>query len=120
MKFKKCSICGIGIYPGHGSVLIKNNLKIFRFCRSKCRKLFLLKKNPAFLRWTSLSRTIRGLKVNLKMDFTENIKNKFFFLKKKYNIFLTLQTLYLYKKMEKIKYNRNIDFKIKKLKNKNL
>mmetsp|Transcript_15212 Transcript_15212/g.38180 ORF Transcript_15212/g.38180 Transcript_15212/m.38180 type:complete len:119 (-) Transcript_15212:2602-2958(-) len=118
MDLKNCSVCGFSIYPGHGSVFIKNNLKIIRFCRSKCRKLYELKKNPAFLRWTSFNRSIRGLKVNFKNNFLDKSRNSFFFLKKNYNLFLTLQTLYFFKKIEKIKNNRKIDFKIKKIKNK--
>ncbi|ABW98031.1 rpl24 (nucleomorph) [Hemiselmis andersenii] len=118
MDLKKCSVCGFCIYPGHGSVLVKNNLKIFRFCRSRCRKLYALKKNPIFLKWTSVGRTIRGLKVNLKNNFLKNDSNSFLFMRKNYNFLLGLQTLHFYKKLTKIKYNRKFDFKIQKQKNK--
>jgi len=109
MDLKTCSICGNRIYPGHGSVFVKNNFKIFRFCRSKCRKLFLLKKNPYFLRWTKLSRSIRGrsLKINSKIftGLTNSLSKK-----NNYNLYVTMQILFLCKKVEKIRYNRKIDF----------
>jgi len=112
MDIKECSICGYQIYPGHGSVLVKNNLKIFRFCGSKCRKLFLLKRNPIFIKWTSFNRAIRGLKVFPRENIAPGKYDPFSSLKKSYNFFLTLQTIYFYQKIEKFKHNRKIDFKI--------
>lgn len=113
MEIKFCSICGSKIYPGHGSVLVKNNLKLYRFCRSKCRKLFFLKKNPIFLKWTSKNRLIRGRKV---IPFSERSKDfdKKFLLKKNYNFYLTLRTLYQSKNIRKMYDRRALDFKLQK------
>lgn len=114
MESKICSMCGSKIYPGHGSILVKNNLKLYRFCRSKCRKLFSLKKNPAFLKWTSRNRLIRGAKLKSFLGGLKHFDKKFF-LKKNYNFYLTLRTLYQYKNIEKIQSRRRLDFKLRKL-----
>lgn len=113
MEIYSCSLCGDPIYPGHGTIFVKNNYKIFRFCKSKCAKLFQLKKNPFFLRWTSVNRKIRGMKLFNKQELIEKMeygidKNK------KYNSYLIFQTLYLIKRAEKIFHNRCLDYKLKK------
>ena len=51
MEINDCWFCGSKVYPGHGSLFVKNNSQSLYFCRSKCKKLFKLKKNPLFLRW---------------------------------------------------------------------
>jgi large subunit ribosomal protein L24e len=113
MEIKICSICGSKIYPGHGSVFVKNNLKLYRFCRSKCRKLFSLKKNPIFLKWTSKNRLIKGRKLMSSFERSKDFDKKFL-LKKNYNFYLTLRTLYQYKNREKMYNKRGVDFKLQK------
>lgn len=113
MDYKRCTVCGLKIYPGHGSMLVKNNLNLMRFCSSKCRKLFTLKKNPLFLRWTRNSRKIKGKILKFPKERQKTLEREII-LKKNYSSYLILRTLFLYKKFLKIKESRALDFKLYK------
>jgi large subunit ribosomal protein L24e len=74
MHIITCSFCGSKLHPGHGTLLVKNNCEHFYFCRSKCRKLYKLGKNPLFLKWCSYFRLSKGKTVkisekNINLDF---------------------------------------------------
>eukprot|EP00744_Colponema_vietnamica_P000361 GILI01000636.1.p1 GENE.GILI01000636.1~~GILI01000636.1.p1 ORF type:complete len:219 (-),score=77.77 GILI01000636.1:107-763(-) len=106
MRIETCSFCGAPVYPGHGQTFVRNDCKIFRYCTSKCRKNFGMKRNPMKLKWTKTFRKANGkeLAVDTTMDFERRRH-----VPVKYNRELVSNTLKAMKRVEEIKTRRQRD-----------
>mgnify|MGYP003572745475 CR=1 FL=1 len=58
MKTLICNFSGYKIYPGHGIRYVRGDSKTLNFVDSKSAALFLAKKNPRKVHWTTLYRRV--------------------------------------------------------------
>ncbi|OMJ14961.1 60S ribosomal protein L24 [Smittium culicis] len=58
MKLEICSFSGFKIYPGHGSLFVRSDSRIFHFINAKSKSLFLQGKNPRKISWTVVYRSL--------------------------------------------------------------
>lgn len=73
VRIEKCSFCGGPVWPGHGTMYVRNDCRCFRFCRKKCRKFWMKKKNPRKFKWTKAYRAAmdKDLVVDSTLDFEQ-------------------------------------------------
>jgi large subunit ribosomal protein L24e len=107
MRIEKCYFCSGPIYPGHGIVFVRNDAKMFRFCRSKCHRNFKLKRNPRKTRWTKAYRKTHGkeLIVDPVMEFEKHKDEAI-----RYNRDLWVDTVQAIDKIKDIRTAREEDF----------
>ena len=112
MRIETCYFCSGPIYPGHGIVFVRNDGKMFRFCRSKCHRNFKAKKNPRKIRWTKAYRKTHGkeLVTDPVYEF-EKIRNTPI----KYNREIWTDTIQAMDKLAKIRKDREDRFFMKRM-----
>lgn len=107
MRIDKCYFCSCNVYPGHGTAFVRNDSKLFRFCSSKCNKLFKAKKNPRKLKWTKAYRVANGKEMTndavLEFEQKRNIPTR-------YNRDLMVKTMQAMKRVDEIKMARQERF----------
>jgi large subunit ribosomal protein L24e len=107
MRLEKCWFCSSTVYPGHGTMFVRNDGQCFRFCRSKCHKNFKMKKNPRKTRWTKAFRKVAGKEMVLDSTFEfEKRRNR----PQKYDREKMAVTLRAMKKVAEIKEKRERAF----------
>uniref|UniRef100_A0A1B0BA93 Probable ribosome biogenesis protein RLP24 n=1 Tax=Glossina palpalis gambiensis TaxID=67801 RepID=A0A1B0BA93_9MUSC len=100
------------IYPGHGIQFVRNDCKIFKFCRGKCHKAFKRKKNPRKVRWTKAYRKAVGKELAIDPSFEfEKRRNAPI----KYNREMWSKALGAIKKVNEIKERRQDQFVMDRL-----
>jgi len=112
MRIETCYFCSSKVYPGHGVEFVRNDCKIFRFCRGKCHKAFKRKKNPRKVRWTKAFRKAAGKELAIDPSFEfEKRRN----VPVKYNREIWEKTLEAIKKVTEIKEKRQDHFVLQRL-----
>ncbi|KAJ4781648.1 60S ribosomal protein L24 [Rhynchospora pubera] len=112
MRLEKCWFCSSTIYPGHGIQFVRNDAKIFRFCRSKCHKNFKMKRNPRKVKWTKAYRRLHGKDMTQDSTFEfERKRNR----PQRYDRINTEKVLQAIPKISKVKATREKDHITKRL-----
>jgi len=115
MRLEKCWFCSSTVYPGHGIQFVRNDAKVFRFCRSKCHKNFKMKRNPRKVKWTKAYRKLHGKELTQDTTFEfERRRNR----PERYNREVVEQTLKAIKKIEDVRVQRESKFWESRMKDK--
>ncbi|XP_065334190.1 probable ribosome biogenesis protein RLP24 [Cloeon dipterum] len=107
MRIEVCYFCSSRIFPGHGIQFVRNDCKIFKFCRSKCHAAFKKKKNPRKVKWTKVYRKTVGKELAVDPSFEFEKKRH---CPVKYNREVWQKSVEAMKAVEAIKQKRQAHF----------
>ncbi|KAI0232286.1 putative ribosome biogenesis protein RLP24 [Lamellibrachia satsuma] len=113
MRLEKCYFCSSTVYPGHGVQFVRNDCKVFRFCRSKCHRAFKKKRNPRKVRWTKAFRKAAGKELTVDPSFEFEKRRH---VPVKYSRELWQDTVKAMKKIDMIRVRRQNQFITNRLK----
>ncbi|GAB4824753.1 hypothetical protein Ancab_007616 [Ancistrocladus abbreviatus] len=117
MRLEKCWFCSSTVYPGHGIQFVRNDAKIFRFCRSKCHKNFKMKRNPRKVKWTKAYRRLHAKDMTQDSTFEfERKRNR----PERYDRNLAENTLKAIKTIDKVRTARQDRHHEKRMKGKRI
>jgi len=107
MRIETCYFCSQPCYPSKGITFVRNDAKVFRFCRSKCHKNFKMKRNPRKLAWTKSFRRAHGkeMTVDSTLQFAQH-RN----IPVRYNRELVATTLQAMERISEIRARRERQF----------
>eukprot|EP01071_Lankesteria_metandrocarpae_P002911 Lankesteria_metandrocarpae@DN2635_c0_g2_i2.p1 len=112
MRIEKCWLCSCNIYAGHGITFVRNDAKMFRFCRSKCHKHFKAKHNVRKIPWTKIHRVLAGKELTKDSAFEfEKRRN----VPVRYDRELYMKVVSGMKKVMQIQYDRRTRFRRERL-----
>merc|ERR1711890_208626 len=103
MRIEKGYFCSSSCYPGKGTTFVRNDCKVFHFCRSKCHKAFKRKKNPRKAKWTKAFRKSAGKELAVDPSFEFEKKRN---IPVKYDRELWANTVTAMQRVEEIKNKR--------------
>ncbi|XP_069696322.1 probable ribosome biogenesis protein RLP24 [Periplaneta americana] len=112
MRVEACYFCSSRIFPGHGIQFVRNDCKIFKFCRSKCHRAFKKKKNPRKVKWTKAFRKTAGKELAIDPSFEfEKRRN----IPVKYDREMWAKSVEAMKRVEEIRQRRQSQYMMQRL-----
>merc|ERR1712093_462918 len=90
-------------YPSKGITFVRNDARLFRFCRSKCHKNFKMKRNPRKLKWTKAFRKSAGKEMVVDSTLTFAARRN---VPVRYNRDLVAKTLNAMERVSEIRQRR--------------
>ncbi|CZR54381.1 probable 60S ribosomal protein L24 [Phialocephala subalpina] len=112
MRIETCYFCSQPCYPSKGITFVRNDARVFRFCRSKCHKNFKMKRNPRKLKWTKAFRKSAGKEMVVDSTLTFAARRN---VPVRYNRDLVAKTLTAMERVSEIRAKRERVFYKKRM-----